>query len=253
MAAAPALLPRRPGALHDPAALALDGPVDSPAARRAALDEIDQAYIRDKSGLVYDYHTFSDCTWRNPRCTYASHNAFINHYWLRQALPRRPLGDGRRIQRGLGCDWQLPPSQRRNLDTYYFGVWDFHLIGYDRCACALLLDTGPASVCCSADCGPTSIHLPTAPSGYRPRRWSINMFVFNSSDIITPIEVHDDEVRIAGRSAAGHSSRQSDRLLRGFNLLGAGWRAPGAWHRLTAGFGRSCRHRPGSATSYPRG
>jgi hypothetical protein len=25
-------------------------------------------------------------------------------------------------------------------------------------------------------------------------RWSINMFIFNSSDIVTPIDNHDDEV-----------------------------------------------------------
>jgi hypothetical protein len=46
---------------------------------------------------------------------------------------------------------------RRNLDIYDFGRWDFHAQGYER--------------------------------------WSINFFVFNSSDYRGPIEDHNDEVR----------------------------------------------------------
>jgi hypothetical protein len=65
------------GALHAPDALSLNSAVEHPIAKREAEQSIEAAYVKERTGLVFDYNPFSSCTWNSTECIAISHNRCV--------------------------------------------------------------------------------------------------------------------------------------------------------------------------------
>ena len=124
------------------------------------------------------YSAFDNCSWNGTECGRAAHYSLINHFWARWALAvlASALRAGHLLDTQpsvgpeAGGEWDLqrsawpplpesaasPAPFARNLKVYDMGRWDFHALDYSR--------------------------------------WSINFLIFNSSDLVLPIEDSNDEV-----------------------------------------------------------